>query len=54
MIKREQAEKMYEVNAILKMNAEKLDCKVSDLQWKRDKGGNIHVRIKEKQDAMRK
>ena len=43
---RTEDEKMDEVNAILRMNAEKLDCKVSDLQWKRDKGGHIHVRRK--------
>lgn len=37
-------EKMREVNAILKMTAERLGCKMSDLQWKRDKGGHIHIR----------
>lgn len=37
-------EQMDEVNAILKMTAEKKGCKVSDLQWRRDKYGNIHIR----------
>lgn len=37
-----------EVQAILQMTAEKKGCKVSDLQWKRDKWGNIHVRLREK------
>ena len=41
-----EAERMDEVNAILRMNATKLDCKVSDLQWRRDKDGHIHVRRK--------
>ena len=40
------SDKMDEVNAILKMNAEKLGCEVSDLEWRRGKGGEIHVRIK--------
>ena len=40
-------EKMDEVNAILKMTAEKKGCSVSDLQWRRDKYGAIHIRRKE-------
>lgn len=39
-------DKMAEVNAILRMTAEKKHCNVSDLQWKKDKQGNIHVRKK--------
>ncbi len=46
---RTQAEKMNEVNAILKMVAGNKGCKVSDLEWKRDKYGNIHIR--QKKDA---
>ena len=41
---RTKEEKMDEVNAILKMTAERKSCKVSDLQWKRDEYGNIHIR----------
>lgn len=37
-------EKMDEVNAILRMTAGKKGCKVSDLQWRRDKYGAIHIR----------
>lgn len=37
-------EKMDEVNALLKMTAQKRGCKVSDLEWKRDKFGAIHIR----------
>lgn len=39
-------EEMNEVNAILKMTAKKKGCKVSDLQWRRDEHGNIHIRRK--------
>ena len=39
-------DKMAEVNAILRMAAEKKHCEVSDLQWKVDKGGNIRIRRK--------
>lgn len=41
---RTEEEKMDEVNAILRMDARDLGCKVSDLQWKRDEFGAIHVR----------
>lgn len=41
---RTEEEKMHEINAILKMTAEKKHCKVSDLQWRRDRFGAIHVR----------
>ena len=41
---RTKEEKMDEVNAILRMVAEKRGCKVSDLQWRRDKYGYIHIR----------
>ena len=44
---RTKEDKMAEVNALLKMTAEKKSCKVSDLEWKRDKYGNIHIRRKE-------
>lgn len=37
-------EKMDEVNAILRMVAKKRGCEVSDLQWRKDKYGAIHVR----------
>lgn len=40
------AEKMREVNALLKMVAKKKKCKVSDLEWRRDKFGAIHIRKK--------
>ena len=40
------AEKMDEVNAILKYQADRKGCKVTDLEWKRDKFGNIHTRLK--------
>lgn len=43
-------DKMAEVNAILGDAAEKKKCKVSDLEWKRDKFGAIHVR--RKKDAV--
>lgn len=43
-------EKMAEVNAILRMTAGKWGCKVSDLQWRKDKFGAIHVR--RRQDAV--
>lgn len=43
-------EKMAEVNAILRMTAEKKGCKVEDLQWRKDKYGAIHVR--RKKDAV--
>ncbi len=43
---RTKEEKMDEVNAILRMTAERKCCKVSDLEWKRDKYGNIHIRMK--------
>ncbi len=33
-----------EAEAIVKMTAENKGCEVSDLQWKRDRYGNIHVR----------
>ena len=41
---RTKEDKMAEVNAILRMVAEKKGCKVSDLEWKRDKYGAIHIR----------
>ena len=41
---RTKEDKMAEVNALLKMTADKKGCKVSDLEWKRDKYGNIHIR----------
>lgn len=44
---RTKEEKMDEVNAILRMVAEKKYCKVSDLEWKRDKYGAIHIRRKD-------
>lgn len=44
---RTQEEKMHEVNAILKMAAKKKGCKVSDLQWRRDRFGAIRVRKKD-------
>ncbi len=37
-----------DIQAILERTAKDKGCKVSDLQWRRDKGGNIHVR---KRDA---
>ncbi len=43
---RTKKEKMDEVNAILRMVAEKRGCKVSDLQWRKDKYGAIHVRTR--------
>lgn len=43
---RTKEEKMDEVNAILRMTARNKGCKVSDLQWKRDKYGNIHIRMR--------
>ena len=43
---RTKEERMDEVNAILKFHADKMECKVSDLQWKRDAGGHIHIRRK--------
>ena len=49
--KRTQEDKMLEVNAILAVNAKNKNCKVSDLQWKRDKYGNIHIR---RRDAAQK
>ncbi len=39
-------EKMDEVNALLKMVAKKRNCEVSDLEWRRDKFGAIHIRKK--------
>lgn len=39
-------EKMDEVNAILRMVAERKGCKVSDLQWRKDKYGAIHIRLR--------
>ena len=33
-----------EAEAILEMTARRKGCKVEDLQYKRDKYGNIHVR----------
>lgn len=47
---RTEEEKMDEVNAILRMDARNLGCKVSDLQWKRDRFGAIHVR--KRKDAI--
>ena len=44
-------DEMAEVNEILRYTAEKKKCNVSDLQWKVDGGGNIHIR--RKQDAVR-
>ena len=35
---------MAEINALMKMTAEKKGCKVSDLQWKRDEFGHIYIR----------
>lgn len=49
---RTQEEKMAEVNAILRMTAEKRGCKVSDLEWKKDKYGAIHIR--RRQNAVSK
>lgn len=46
---RTKEDKMAEVNAILRMVAEKKGCKVSDLEWRKDRFGAIHVR---KRDAM--
>lgn len=43
---RTEDEKMREINAILKYHADKMGCKVSDLQWRRDRGGAIHIRKK--------
>lgn len=40
------AEKMKMVNEILQMTAKKKHCKVEDLQWKADRHGNIHTRIR--------
>lgn len=37
-----------EVTAILEMNAEEKGCKVSDLQWKCDKYGHIHTRVRKR------
>ncbi len=42
-------DKMVEV--ILKMTAEKKKCRVEDLQWKRGKGGEIHVRRRDGQEV---
>lgn len=39
-------QKMREVNAVLKMTADNMGCKVSDLQYKIDRGGHIHIRNK--------
>ena len=47
---RTETDKMAEVNAILRMVAEKRKCKVSDLEWRKDKFGAIHVR--RKKDAV--
>ena len=44
---RTKEEKMDEVNAILRMTAKKKGCKVSDLEWKKDKYGAIHIRRKD-------
>ncbi len=44
---RTKEEKMDEVNAILRMTADKRKCKVSDLEWKKDKYGAIHIRRKD-------
>lgn len=46
---RTKEQKMDEVNAILRMTAEKRDCKVSDLEWRKDKYGAIHIRRKNDQ-----
>jgi cobalamin-dependent methionine synthase I len=43
-IPRTAQDKMDEINAILRMTAEKEHCKVSDLQWRKDRFGAIHVR----------
>lgn len=47
---RTKEEIMDEINAILKMTAVKMGCKVSDLEWRKDKFGAIHVR--RKKDAV--
>lgn len=47
---RTKEEKMDEINAILRMTAEKWGCKVSDLEWRKDRFGAIHVR--RKKDAV--
>ena len=51
---RTEKEKMDEVNAILKMTAEKKGCSVSDLQWRRDKYGAIHIKRKDAKNENHK
>lgn len=43
-------DRMAVVNSILRYHAEKKHCKVSDLQWRKDRFGAIHVR--RRQDAV--
>lgn len=47
---RTKEDRVAEVNAILRHAAEKKHCKVSDLEWRRDKFGAIHVRMKNGQE----
>lgn len=47
-------DKMTEVNAILRDAAEKKHCKVSDLEWRKDRYGAIHVRKRKENNAVNK
>ncbi len=35
-----------DIQLLLKQTAERKGCKVEDLQWKHDKYGNVHVRLR--------
>lgn len=43
---------MAEVNAILRHAAEKKHCKVSDLEWRKDRFRAIHVRLRKGNNAV--